>query len=79
MKMAQVRWTNAPEDLVRFQDVVERRLAGQARRKANGCRAGHFVVRDEAVEAFAELAASTGVEVYLYAPEELERPGRMVG
>jgi hypothetical protein len=78
MKLVQLQWTKAPADLARFEEAVRQQLAGAARRKASGCRAGQYVVREAALPAFRQLAAAHHLEVYAYAPEELERPGRPV-
>lgn len=76
MKMAQVRAVNSEGDVIRFDEAVAAGLSGQARRKGDGCRTGHYLVREDAVEAFSRLAARFGLDVFYYDPASLERPGR---
>lgn len=76
MQMAQIQWTDNPADLARFEEAVRAELRGDVRIKASGCRAGQYLVRDAAVPAFRQLAAACGLQVFLYDPATLERPGR---
>ena len=76
MTLAVLRGRHGAEERTRFEAAVRDALAGDVRMKGRGCRAGHYLVREDAVEAFERLASEHGLDVFVYAPEELDRPGR---